>query len=75
MKKKGKDEFSLDDFNLPREVPSTDISPDVGASSPPSRLSNVVLPEPEGPTIAANSPSSKLRSIPLTALTSTSVSL
>jgi hypothetical protein len=51
------------------------ICPLVGESSPPSKFSKVVFPEPEGPTMAANSPSSNDRSMPLTACTFTSESL
>ncbi len=35
------------------------ISPEVGISRPPIRFSKVVFPEPDGPTIAANSASIK----------------
>ena len=36
--------------------PSKTIEPLVGASMPPMRLSSVVLPEPDGPRMATNSP-------------------
>src|SRR5262245_54544822 len=38
--------------------------PPVGLSSPPMRLSNVVLPEPDGPIKARNSPSGMPRLTP-----------
>src|SRR4029450_13551377 len=53
--------------------PSTSIAPDVGRSSPPIRLSRVVVPDPEGPMRARNSPrgmstltpcSTSMRSLP-----------
>ena len=37
-------------------TPSTLTSPAVGVSSPPSRCSSVLLPEPDAPTIAMRSP-------------------
>ena len=36
--------------------PSRNTLPEVGRSSPPSRLSRVLLPEPLSPTTATNSP-------------------
>jgi hypothetical protein len=36
--------------------PATRTEPDVGRSSPAARFSSVVLPEPDGPTTATNSP-------------------
>src|SRR5215204_5458361 len=39
-----------------RARPSRLMAPDDGRSSPESRLSSVVLPHPEGPTTATNSP-------------------
>src|SRR5262245_28397014 len=41
----------------PMAVPPTLKLPEVGESMPPIRLSNVVLPLPEGPISATNSPS------------------
>jgi hypothetical protein len=38
--------------------PSTRISPRVGCSRPASSFSSVVLPQPEGPAIATDSPAS-----------------
>src|SRR4051794_25148468 len=40
--------------------PSTDTSPDVGTSSPAMRRRRVVLPEPEAPSTARNSPAATL---------------
>ena len=40
----------------PMETPPTSMSPCVGASMPPSMLSSVVLPEPDGPMRARKSP-------------------
>src|SRR6185503_16450603 len=40
-----------------RNAPVRSTCPDVGWSYPASMLSSVVLPQPEGPTIATNSPS------------------
>ena len=45
-------------------VPATMTCPDVGRSMPAIRLSSVVLPEPEGPMSARNSPCGTCRSIP-----------
>src|SRR5581483_1600692 len=36
--------------------PSTQISPDVGRSSAPSKYKSVLLPDPDGPTMKANRP-------------------
>ena len=44
--------------------PPMTIWPPVGVSSPPMRLSKVVLPEPEGPIRARKSPSGMSRSTP-----------
>ena len=44
------------DFRLVISVSLMTTFPDVGVSSPPIEFKNVVLPEPEGPTIAVNSP-------------------
>ncbi len=41
--------------------PSISTFPLVGASSNPMILSNVLLPDPEGPTMTTNSPASTLR--------------
>src|SRR5512139_3077583 len=43
--------------------------PSLGVSKPAIILSTVVLPDPEGPSIAKNSPSAMSRSIPATAVT------
>src|SRR5688572_4747412 len=43
-------------------TPSTSMLPSVGRSSPPMRLSSVVLPEPEGPMSATKSPRGSSRS-------------
>ena len=48
------------------------IDPLVGASIPPSRFSSVVLPEPDGPRIATNSPRLMVSSSTCRASTSTS---
>src|SRR5688500_2766453 len=54
-------------------VPPISIDPELGKSSPPSRLSSVVLPEPDGPISARKSPcgmssvtplSTSMRSLP-----------
>jgi hypothetical protein len=37
-------------------TPSTSTSPRVGALSPVASFMNVLLPQPDGPTIATNSP-------------------
>src|SRR5512134_335147 len=50
--------------------PSTMTCPPEGASSPPSRCSNVLLPDPEAPTIAMRSPCSTSRSTPISTGTS-----
>ena len=42
-------------------APSISISPSLGRSSPPIRLSSVDLPEPEGPTIETISPRSTIK--------------
>ena len=47
-----------------RYSPSTSILPFVGWSRPPIMFSKVVLPEPDGPTIAVNSPFSMVKSTP-----------
>src|SRR3990167_1276532 len=44
--------------------------PLVGASSPPSRCSKVLLPEPDAPTIATVSPARTARSTPVSTVTS-----
>ena len=44
--------------------PPTVMLPPVGESSPPIRLSSVVLPEPDGPISATKSPFSMSRSMP-----------
>ena len=38
--------------------PAIATVPEVGRSRPAARCSNVVLPEPDGPTMAASSPGS-----------------
>ena len=43
------------DFRLVISVSLITTFPDVGVSSPPIEFKNVVLPDPEGPTIAVNS--------------------
>src|SRR6188472_2910281 len=45
-------------------APSTRTSPPVGRSSPPSRCSSVLLPDPDAPTIATRSPTATSRSTP-----------
>ena len=50
-------------------VPSMRTLPEVGRSSVPIRLSRVDFPEPDGPTMATNSPSSTARDTPLQACT------
>src|SRR6266550_299864 len=51
-------------------APSMNTSPADGASSPPNRCSNVLLPEPEAPTTAIRSPSRTSRSTPISTGTS-----
>ena len=45
-------------------VPPTSIDPPDGLSSPPIRLSSVVLPEPDGPISARKSPCGMSRFTP-----------
>ncbi len=52
--------------------PSNTIEPLVGESMPPMRFSSVVLPEPDGPRMATNSPRPIARSATWSACTSTS---
>jgi hypothetical protein len=52
--------------------PSSATSPSVGWSSPPRRCRSVLLPEPEDPMTATNSPSSTLKSTAASASTVTS---
>src|SRR5262245_2208198 len=47
-----------------RGAPSTTTRPVSGRSNPAMMFINVDLPQPEGPTIATNSPSSTLKSMP-----------
>src|SRR5687768_12263683 len=54
-----------------KSSPCTLTSPAVGWSSPPSRCSSVLLPEPELPTIATRSPAATSRSTPASTGTST----
>ena len=53
-------------------TPATRTDPEVGVSSAPIMFSNVVLPHPDGPTIATNAASSTCRLMPSSAVTSTS---
>src|SRR5439155_1646735 len=53
-----------------RLEPFTSIRPAVGRSIPPIRLSNVVLPHPEGPWTATSSLSATCMSRPRSAITS-----
>jgi superfamily II DNA or RNA helicase len=55
---------SSDSESAPSEAPATCTVPDVGLSMPASRLSSVVLPLPDRPTTATNSPCSMSRSSP-----------
>src|SRR3954466_15362119 len=49
-------------WSRPRmSVPSTSTWPELGVSTPPRMCSSVDLPEPEGPTMATNSPFSTLK--------------
>ena len=50
-----------------KSSPSSRTSPASGASSPAMARSNVVLPEPEGPSRARNSPGSARRETPFRA--------
>src|SRR5262245_55345265 len=45
-------------------MPSTSTWPELGVSTPPMMCSSVDLPEPEGPTMATNSPFSTLKLTP-----------
>src|SRR6184192_2083990 len=47
-----------------KAFPCTITSPAVGASSPPSRCSSVLLPDPDAPTTATRSPGAMARSTP-----------
>ena len=49
--------------------PSSVMEPDVSVSKPAMALSSVVLPQPEGPTTAQNSPGAMSRSSPSSATT------
>ena len=49
--------------------PKMQISPAVGDSKPEISRRQVVLPDPEGPSMAKNAPSAMVRSTPSTALT------
>src|SRR5262245_24954308 len=49
-------------------VPSTSTWPELGVSTPPRMCSRVDLPEPEGPTMATNSPFSTVKLTPSMAL-------
>src|SRR5512134_4109932 len=51
-----------------RSWPPTRISPSSGWSSAARRWRRVDLPQPDGPTIATNSPGSTVRSLPVRAL-------
>src|SRR5208282_1491531 len=57
-------------MRIPREfgprsgTPSTLMLPRSGGSKPAMMLSSVDLPQPEGPTMATNSPSPTLKSMP-----------
>src|SRR5690349_22270207 len=53
--------------------PSMNSRPLVGRSSRPTMLSSVLLPEPDGPIRATNSPRRKVRSISCKTSTSTAV--
>src|SRR6185436_1967766 len=55
---------SLPGDNVSSRSPATVISPRSGRSRPPIRFSSVVLPEPDGPISARNSPCATSRSIP-----------
>ena len=54
---------------LVRSLPSTDTVPEVASSSPARMRSAVVLPQPDGPSSATNSPGSMRRVSPSSALT------
>src|SRR3954468_4515323 len=59
-----------DSLALASREPWTSTSPDVGASSPPSRCRSVLLPEPDAPTIATRSPGCTAKSTPVSTATS-----
>jgi len=50
-----------------RSSPSSSTRPDVAVSNPASSLSRVVLPQPDGPSSAKNSPAWMSRSTPSSA--------
>src|SRR6188472_4322091 len=50
------------EFGSRRGWPSTSTAPESGARKPAMMFISVVLPQPEGPTIATNSPSPTLKS-------------
>jgi hypothetical protein len=56
-------------FKLPVSTPSMTMRPDVGLSNVPMRLSRVDVPDPEGPTMATNSPREMERETPSSART------
>ena len=58
-------------FRLPVSWPFTVTVPAVGVSMQPIRLRMVVLPEPDGPAMEMNSPSSMVIDTPRTAATVT----
>ena len=49
-------------------LPASSTFPSVGLSNPEMMLRKVVLPDPDGPTSAVNSPDLIVKSIPLRAL-------
>src|SRR5204863_1187977 len=53
----------------PTSSPPTRTSPESGRSSPPSRLSSVLLPAPDRPSSTTSSPSSIARSTSISAST------
>ena len=60
---------SLASDREPTSTPSISTVPELGRSRVPMRLRSVDLPEPEGPTMATNSPSSISRLTPAQAAT------
>src|SRR4051812_4375614 len=53
-------------FGLVRGTPSMEIEPLSGSMNPAIMFINVVLPHPDGPTMATNSPSPTVKSTPST---------
>ncbi len=55
--------------NVPKSWPSSSTRPELGGSMPPSTCSRLLLPQPEGPMMARNSPGSTRMLTPRSACT------